>query len=62
MRELQESDVKALSEAAGLKVPQEDLYVLTVRLNGMIEMSRILETLPLQDVEPLPILLMQKEG
>lgn len=62
MRELQESDVKALSEAAGLEVPQEDLSVLTVRLNGMIEMSRILETLPLQHVEPLPILLMQKEG
>ena len=62
MRELQESDVKALSVAAGVNVSQEDLPVLTVRLNGLMEMARILESLLAKDLEPIPTLLMPKEG
>ena len=62
MRELQVSDVKALSDVAGMNVSEEDLPVLTIRLNGIIEMFQILKSLPLDDMEPIPTLLSQKEG
>jgi Asp-tRNA(Asn)/Glu-tRNA(Gln) amidotransferase C subunit len=62
MREFQESDVKALTVVAGVNVSEEDLPVLTIRLNGIIEMFQILESLPIDDMEPIPTLLTQKEG
>ncbi len=62
MGALQELDVKTLAIAAGVKVSPEDLPVLTVRLNGLMDMARILESLPLADVEPVLTLLTQKEG
>lgn len=62
MRDLKEAEVKALASVAGVNVSEEDLPVLTIRLNGIIEIFQLLEALPLDGVEPIPTLLTQKEG
>jgi Asp-tRNA(Asn)/Glu-tRNA(Gln) amidotransferase C subunit len=62
MRELGKEEIKALAEASGVKVPEEDLPTLTVRFNGMMELMVQLEALPLEGVEPIPTLLTQREG
>ena len=61
MRELNEMEVQALAGMAGVKVTEEDLPVLTARLNGIIEIFRKLESLPLNGLEPIPTLLTQRE-
>jgi len=62
MRELDEAGVKALADAIGVKVPEVDLPLLVIRLNGMIGLLQPLEALPLNDVEPVPTLLTQRGG
>jgi Asp-tRNA(Asn)/Glu-tRNA(Gln) amidotransferase C subunit len=62
MRELNEPEVRALAEASGISVPEEDLSQLTIRLNGMLRLLQSLEALPLSDIEPIPTLLTQREG
>jgi len=62
MRELDEAEVKALADAINVKVPEVDLPLLVIRLNGMIGLLQPLEALPLNDVEPVPTLLTQRGG
>lgn len=59
MRELSIGDIRILAEAAGVRVPEEDLAALAVRLNGNLELLPYLEAMPLADVEPVPNLLSQ---
>jgi Asp-tRNA(Asn)/Glu-tRNA(Gln) amidotransferase C subunit len=62
MQELTKAEVKALADASGLNIPEEDLPLLTIRLNGIMELLRSLEALPLDNIEPIPTLLTQREG
>jgi Asp-tRNA(Asn)/Glu-tRNA(Gln) amidotransferase C subunit len=55
-------EVKVIAVMAGVKVTEEDLPVLTVRLNGIIEIFQKLESLPLPGIEPVPTLLTQRDG
>lgn len=59
MRELNEAEVKALADASGIDVPEEDLSRLTIRFNGIMALLQPLEELPLKDIEPIPTLLTQ---
>lgn len=59
MRELSTGDIRILAEAAGVRVPEEDLAALAVRLNGNLELLPYLEVMPLAEVEPVPNLLSQ---
>lgn len=61
MRELKVKEVKSLIEAMGEKVPEAELSLLTVRLNGMLELLYQLESLPLDDTEIILTLLMQRK-
>ena len=61
MRELNQEQVRALADAADLKVPEEEMGRLTVRLNGMFELLYKLDSLPLDDAEIIPTLLTQRE-
>jgi hypothetical protein len=54
-------EVKALLGAMGEKVNEAELSPLTVRLNGMLELLYQLESLPLNDTEIIPTLLMQRK-
>ncbi len=45
-----------MATALGLSLAGEDLTEVTHRLNGLLEALRPLDDLPLDDVEPLPIL------
>jgi Asp-tRNA(Asn)/Glu-tRNA(Gln) amidotransferase C subunit len=60
MHELNEAQVKALAEVSGISVPEEDLALLTIRLNGMLRLLEPLEALPLSEIEPIPTLLTQR--
>jgi Asp-tRNA(Asn)/Glu-tRNA(Gln) amidotransferase C subunit len=62
MRGLTEAEVKALSDVAGVNIPQEDLTALTTRLNGLMDIFQILESLPLDKMEPIPTLLTQRDS
>lgn len=56
MSELTPEQVHAMATALGLSLAGEDLTEVTHRLNGLLEALRPLDDLPLNDVEPLPIL------
>jgi len=62
MRELDEAEVKALADTMNVEVPEVDLPLLVIRLNGMIGLLQPLEALPLNSVEPVPTLLTQRGG
>lgn len=62
MQELNEAAVKAIADAVGVKIPEEELAQLTIRLNGMIALLQPLEDLPLDDMELIPTLLTQGGG
>jgi hypothetical protein len=61
MRELNEMEVKVLADTVGVKVTEEDLPGLAVRLSGIIEIFHKPESLPLDGAEPVPTLLTQQE-
>lgn len=61
MRELNQAQVRALADAADVKVPEGEVGLLTVRLNGMLELLHQLDSLPLDDAEIIPTLLTQRE-
>lgn len=55
-RELSPAEVRALAEAAGLPLDDDDdLAEITHRVNAFLEALAPLSTLPLATVEPLPI-------
>ncbi len=61
MEELRVQEVKGLAEAAGVKVPEIELQLLTVRLNGMLGLLEQLNSLPLDKIEIIPTLLTQRK-
>jgi hypothetical protein len=62
MDDLNEAEVKALAEDIGLNVSEPELSLLVIRLNGMMKLLQPLETLPLDQVEPIPTLFTQWGG
>ena len=56
MSELTPEQVHAMATALGLALAGEDLTEVTHRLNGLLQALQPLDDLPLDDVEPLPIL------
>jgi hypothetical protein len=62
MYEINEAVVEAIASAVGVKIPEEELALLTIRLNGMIALLQPLEVLPLNDMELIPTLLTRGEG
>ena len=48
--------VQAMAAAVGLPLAGDDLTEVTHRLNGLFEALQPLDDLPLDSVEPLPIL------
>ena len=62
MGDLNADEVRSLAAACGLTVPDQELTILTTRLNGMMELLKPLDTLPLDNEEIIPTLLTQREG
>jgi hypothetical protein len=62
MAELNELEIKALAEASGISVLEEDLPLLAIQLNGMLRLLKPLEALPLTEIESIPTLLTQRGG
>jgi len=56
MRELTTDQVFAMAGALGLPVTPDDLVEVTHRLNALLEALAPLATLPLDTVEPIPVL------
>ena len=62
MGDLNADEVRSLAAACGLTVPDQELSILTTRFNGMMELLKPLNTLPLDNEEIIPTLLTQREG
>jgi hypothetical protein len=56
MMELTADQVSAFAAALGLPVTPDDLVEVTHRLNALLEALAPLATLPLDTVEPVPVL------
>ena len=56
MEELTTDQVSAMAGALGLPVTPDDLVEVTHRLNALLEALAPLATLPLDTVEPVPVL------
>ena len=56
MTDLTTGEIGALAAALGLPVTPEDVTEVTHRLNALIEALAPLADLPLETVEPVPIL------
>ena len=56
MKELTTDQVFAMAAALGLPVTADDLVEVTHRLNALLEALAPLATLPLDTVEPVPVL------
>ena len=56
MTELTTDQVSAVAAALGLPVTPDDLVEVTHRLNALLEALAPLATLPLDTVEPVPVL------
>ncbi len=56
MKELTTDQVSAMAGALGLPVTPDDLVEVTHRLNALLEALAPLATLPLDTVEPVPVL------
>jgi hypothetical protein len=56
MADLSPDQIRALAEAAGLALTDEDLAEVTHRVNAFVEALAPLGGLPLDSVEPLPVL------
>jgi Asp-tRNA(Asn)/Glu-tRNA(Gln) amidotransferase C subunit len=56
VNELTPDQVHALARAAGLPMTSDDLGEVTHRLNALLEALEPLATLPLDGVEPTPVL------
>ena len=57
MQELTMSDIQAMAAAVGLSLAAEDLVEVTHRVNALLEALAPLADLPLDTVEPHPVLL-----
>ena len=56
VRELTPDEVRAIADAAGLPISDDDLREVTHRLNAFLEALAPLASLPLERVEPWPTL------
>lgn len=56
MEELTTDQVSAMAAALGLPATPDDLVEVTHRLNALLEALAPLATLPLDTVEPVPVL------
>jgi len=56
MAELTAEQVSAMAAALGLPMTPDDLVEVTHRLNALLEALAPLATLPLDTVEPVPVL------
>lgn len=56
MEELTTDQVSAMAAALGLPVTPDDLVEVAHRLNALLEALAPLATLPLDTVEPVPVL------
>lgn len=56
MKELTTDQVSAMAAALGLPATPDDLVEVTHRLNALLEALAPLATLPLDTVEPVPVL------
>jgi Asp-tRNA(Asn)/Glu-tRNA(Gln) amidotransferase C subunit len=61
MGDLNADEVRSLAAACGLTVPDQELPILTTRFNGMMDLLKPLDTLPLENEEIIPTLLTQRE-
>ena len=55
MEELSPAQVEAMAAALGLSMSPDDLAEVTHRLNALLEALEPLGELPLDEVEPVPI-------
>jgi hypothetical protein len=56
MPDLTPSEVRALALAAGLSLTDDDLAEVTHRINAFVDALAPLAALPLDTVEPLPLM------
>ncbi len=56
MADLTEEQMVEMARVAGLRIPDEDVEHLTIRLNALLEASAELDKYPLEEFKPLPSL------
>ncbi len=61
MEDLRVEDVKSLLHSMGEQVPEAELPLLTVRINGMLGLFEKLKSLPLEQAPIIPTLLTQRK-
>ncbi len=56
MADLTEEQMLEMARVAGLRIPDEDVQHLTIRLNALLEASAVLDQYPLEEFKALPSL------
>ena len=56
MADLTEEQMLEMARVAGLRIPDEDVAHLTIRLNALLEASEVLDLYPLGELKALPSL------
>ena len=56
MADLSQEQMLEMAHIAGLRIPDEDVEHLTIRLNALLEASAVLDQYPLEELKALPSL------
>ncbi len=54
MADLTQEQMLEMAHVAGLRIPEEDVEHLTIRLNALLEASAVLDQYPLEELKALP--------
>ena len=54
--DLSQGQMLEMAHIAGLRIPDEDVEHLTIRLNALLEASMVLDQYPLEELKALPSL------
>jgi Asp-tRNA(Asn)/Glu-tRNA(Gln) amidotransferase C subunit len=62
MTDLSKAEVRALAHAVGLEIDEPDLTAVSYQLNAVLEAIERIDVPGLDEIEPLPIIILPRQG
>ena len=62
MADLSKTEVRALAHAVGLEMDESDLTAVSYQLNAVLEAIERIDVPGLDEIEPLPIIILHRQG
>jgi len=62
MADLSKVEVRALAHAVGLEIDEPDLTAVCYQLNAVLEAIERIDVPGLDEIEPLPIIILPRQG